>query len=89
MTDHKISRRTAVALALCLSAGAFAQSWPDNSIRILVGFVPGGLTDALAPTIGQNLPERLGQSVVLDNKAGAAGTLGAVIVAKNANVRMD
>jgi tripartite-type tricarboxylate transporter receptor subunit TctC len=71
-----------VALALCLSTGAFAQNWPDKPIRIVVGFAPGGFTDVLARTIGQKLQERLGQSVVVDNKAGAAGTVGADIVAK-------
>jgi tripartite-type tricarboxylate transporter receptor subunit TctC len=82
MDMNKISRRSAVALALCLSTGAFAQNWPDKPIRIVVGFAPGGFTDVLARTIGQKLQERLGQSVVVDNKAGAAGTVGADIVAK-------
>ena len=82
MNLNKISRRTAVALALSLSTSAFAQNWPDKPIRIVVGFAPGGFTDVLARTIGQKLQERLGQSVVVDNKAGAAGTVGADIVAK-------
>ena len=72
----------ALALGLSFSAGAMAQTWPDKPIRIVVGFAPGGFTDVLARTIGQKLQDRLGQPVVVDNKAGAAGTVGADIVAK-------
>jgi tripartite-type tricarboxylate transporter receptor subunit TctC len=85
---HKLSRRSLLAaavLALPLAGGsAFAQSWPDKPIRIVVGFAPGGFTDVLGRLIGQKLSERLGQPVVVDNKPGAAGTLGADLVAKAA-----
>lgn len=73
----------AAMLVLASSGGAFAQTaWPDKPIRIVVGFAPGGFTDVLARLLGQKLSERLGQPVVVDNKPGAAGTLGADIVAK-------
>jgi tripartite-type tricarboxylate transporter receptor subunit TctC len=85
---QKLSRRTLLAaavLALPLASGsALAQSWPDKPIRIVVGFAPGGFTDVLGRLIGQKLSERLGQPVVVDNKPGAAGTLGADLVAKAA-----
>ena len=82
------SRRSllaAAALALALpfaATTAQAQAWPDKPIRIVVGFAPGGFTDVLARLLGQKLSERLGQPVVVDNKPGAAGTLGADLVAK-------
>jgi tripartite-type tricarboxylate transporter receptor subunit TctC len=73
----------AAFLALSLAGGtASAQAWPDKPIRIVVGFAPGGFTDVLARLIGQKLSERLNQPVVVDNKPGAAGTLGADLVAK-------
>lgn len=74
----------AVVTAALVAASPFAsaQQWPDKPIRIVVGFAPGGFTDVLARLIGQKLTERLGQPVVVENKAGAAGTLGADLVAK-------
>jgi tripartite-type tricarboxylate transporter receptor subunit TctC len=77
----------AAMLVLASSGSVFAQTapssaWPDKPIRIVVGFAPGGFTDVLARLLGQKLSERLGQPVVVDNKPGAAGTLGADIVAK-------
>jgi tripartite-type tricarboxylate transporter receptor subunit TctC len=81
------SRRRLLAaalLALPFAAPlAHAQgSWPDKPIRIVVGFAPGGFTDVLARLVGQKLSERLNTPVVVDNKPGAAGTLGADQVAK-------
>jgi tripartite-type tricarboxylate transporter receptor subunit TctC len=75
----------AALLALpCTAGSALAQgTWPDKPIRIVVGFAPGGFTDVLGRLIGQKLSERLGQPVVVENKPGAAGTLGADLVAKS------
>jgi tripartite-type tricarboxylate transporter receptor subunit TctC len=64
------------------SSSVLAQAWPDKPIRMIVGFAPGGFTDVLARLLGQKLSERLGQSVIVENKPGAAGTLGADLVAK-------
>lgn len=74
----------AVACAALIGASPFAsaQQWPDKPLRIVVGFAPGGFTDVLGRLIGQKLSERLGQPVVVENKPGAAGTLGADLVAK-------
>jgi tripartite-type tricarboxylate transporter receptor subunit TctC len=88
MTFFFLSRRTALAaaclFALCAATlPASAQTtWPDKPIRIVVGFAPGGFTDVLARLLGQKLTERLGQPVVIENKPGAAGTIGADQVAK-------
>jgi tripartite-type tricarboxylate transporter receptor subunit TctC len=87
MHSVRISRRQALAAALAFAvagpAAAQAPAWPDKPIRLVVGFAPGGFTDVLARLIGQKLQERLGQSVLVENKAGAAGTIGADIVAKS------
>lgn len=82
------SRRAVLAaaalLALPFASTVHAQAWPDNKpIRIVVGFAPGGFTDVLGRLIGQKLSERLGTPVVVENKPGAAGTLGADLVAKS------
>ena len=84
MICPRIPRRHAIAALLAFAAGgpAAAQAYPDKPIRMVVGFAPGGFTDVLARVIGQKLTERMGQSVIVENKPGAAGTLGADIVAK-------
>jgi tripartite-type tricarboxylate transporter receptor subunit TctC len=68
-------------LALC-GAPAGAQTYPANKITLLVGFAPGGIADTLARLIGQGLSERLHQSVVVENRAGAGGNIAAGLVAR-------
>ncbi|NUZ05597.1 Bug family tripartite tricarboxylate transporter substrate binding protein [Piscinibacter koreensis] len=58
-----------------------AQSWPTAPVRIVVGFPPGGGTDALARVVGQKLTGMWGQQVIVENKAGAAGVIAAEYVA--------
>jgi len=72
----------AAGLGSVVSASAWAQGYPSKSIRLIVPFPAGGATDLFARTVSQKLSERLGQSVVLDNKPGAGGTLGADLAAK-------
>ena len=63
---------------------ADAQSaWPDRQIRIVVPFAPGGASDILARLIAKDLSERLKQTVIVENKPGAGGTIGADLVAKS------
>jgi tripartite-type tricarboxylate transporter receptor subunit TctC len=69
--------------ALVFGAGALA-AYPEKPIRIIVPYPPGGMTDILARAIGQKLGDKLGQPVVIDNRAGAGGTIGSNIAAKSA-----
>src|SRR5204863_564707 len=62
---------------------AFAQAYPAKPIRLVVGLAPGGATDIMARTLTPSLGEELGQPVVVDNRPGAAGSIGAGIVAKS------
>jgi tripartite-type tricarboxylate transporter receptor subunit TctC len=72
------------SLAL-LSASVVAQSgFPNKPIRLVVPFAPGGTTDLLARAVGQKMGEGLGQPVVIENKPGAGGNIGADSVAKSA-----
>ena len=66
----------------CLAPLAQAQSYPSKPIRLIVPFPAGGATDLFARSLSQKLGERLGQSVVVDNKPGAGGTLGSDLAAK-------
>ena len=61
---------------------AFAQSYPSQPIKLIVGFTPGTGIDIIARTVGQKLSERVGQPVVVENKPGASGNIGTDLVAK-------
>jgi tripartite-type tricarboxylate transporter receptor subunit TctC len=73
---------TAALAACALIAPASAQDYPNKPIRIIVSFGPGGGADIVGRILGQALQERLGQPVVIENKPGAAGTLGNEAVAR-------
>lgn len=78
------ARRLLAALVFCSAAGAaFAQAWPGKPIRIMVSYAPGGVTDVIARTVALPLTDALGQSVVVENRLGAAGLIGTEIVAKS------
>ena len=78
-------------LAVAGAAFAFAplatlaqSDYPNKPVKLVVGFAPGGSTDIIARIVAQKLGERLGQTVIVENKAGAGGTIGADSVAKSA-----
>src|SRR5712672_9958 len=78
-------KRLAFALAaLVFSAFASAQSWPTKPLRVIVTFSPGGSSDIVARLIAIPLQAELGQAVIVDNKPGAGGTIGALEVARAA-----
>ncbi|TMJ25714.1 MAG: tripartite tricarboxylate transporter substrate binding protein [Alphaproteobacteria bacterium] len=70
------------ALAGSVIATASAQEWPTRPIRIVVAFGPGGGTDIIGRILAQSMQEKLGQAVVVENRPGAAGTLGNEAVAR-------
>jgi tripartite-type tricarboxylate transporter receptor subunit TctC len=70
-------------LGLSASQIASAQSWPTKPIKFIVPFTPGGNTDIVARMVGEGLSKTFGQPVLIENKPGAAGLLGATAVAKS------
>ena len=77
-------RLAAAAVLAIFSAGALAQAYPNKTVRMIVGFPPGGGTDVVARVIAAKLSEWWGQAVAVENKPGATGTIGADSVAKSA-----
>ena len=75
--------RLAVATALAVTFACNAQNYPTKPVRIVVPFPAGGPTDTLARLVGQKLTESLGQTFLIDNRAGATGTIGTGTVAKS------
>ena len=74
-----IARRLALAFMMVFAAAgsAAAQQWPTRPVKIIVTFPPGGASDAAARVISGPLSEKLGQTVVVDNKPGGGTTIGA------------
>ena len=86
-SKHMRRLRAVVLVGLVGLVGAgtcAAQGYPAKPIRFLVGFPPGGTSDILARTIGQKLAEAVGQQVVIENRPGAGGNIGAEAAAKSA-----
>lgn len=76
-------RLAAFVLACAVAPAALAQAWPGKTIRIVVNFPPGGAADQIARAVAPPLGTALGQSVVVENRAGAGGNLGGELVAKS------
>jgi tripartite-type tricarboxylate transporter receptor subunit TctC len=74
----------AVAAALAADSASAQATFPARPVRMVVGFAPGGGTDIIARIVAQKLGERWGQAVVVDNRPGASGNIGAELVARSA-----
>jgi len=73
----------AAAIIACAVGQAWAQTYPDRPVRVVVPFPAASATDVLARTIGQKLSEKWRQPVVIDNRPGAGGNLGTELAAKS------
>lgn len=86
MSDNiGVRRRTLLAAGLSAAlpmTTVRAQAWPSRPITLVVPFAPGGGTDTFARPFAAKLSQQLGQQVIVDNRAGAGGTVGAAIVAR-------
>lgn len=80
---HWLVSACVLTLAVTAPPWAFAQdNYPNKAIKMVVPYTPGGATDIIGRTVGQELSKLLGQPVVIDNRAGAAGNIGAAAVAR-------
>ena len=70
--------------ALLITGAAVAQSYPERTIRFVVGFPPGGGTDVVTRLLANHMTQSMKQQVIVDNRPGAASNIGAELVAKSA-----
>ncbi len=82
MKSRKTMRFALGAVLAIATHIAFAQAYPTKPIRLMVPFPPGGSTDIVARIVAQQVSERLGQQMVIENRGGAGGTIGTALVAK-------
>src|SRR5437660_7706469 len=69
--------------ALAWPCAGLAQTWPSGNIRIVVPYPPAGSTDVIARLVQNGLQQRLGVNIIVDNRAGASGSIGTASVAKS------
>ena len=80
----KLTTACLLVAGACLSTTAMAQAWPTKPVTMIVPFPPGGGTDAFARPLAAQLGKQLGRTVIIDNRGGAGGTIGAALAAKSA-----
>src|SRR5688500_8264383 len=73
----------ALSLSLCLPHAASAQAYPTKPVRVIIVFPPGGSNDVVGRIVFQKMSEQLGQQFVIENRGGAAGTIGSEVVANS------
>jgi tripartite-type tricarboxylate transporter receptor subunit TctC len=86
-STHRVSRLARMVAALVLAvavSNVAAQTYPSKMLHLIVGFPPGGGSDAFARILGQSLSDQLGQQVIVENRPGANGNIGAELAAKQA-----
>jgi len=79
---RRILKSTLAVAVLGVAGSARAASWPNRPLRIVVPFPPGGTSDVIARLISKPLGDALGANVVVENKTGANGSIGAAAVAQ-------
>ena len=79
----RFSSAVVLFLAAMLPPAAYAQAYPAKAVRVIVVFPPGGSNDVVARIVFQKMGELMGQQFVIDNRGGAAGTIGAAVVAQS------
>ena len=83
MTRSNSAIRCAAAIGFALAATAHAQTFPERAIRFIVPYPPGSGTDIVARIVGQKIAESWGQQVIVDNRPGAGGVVGAEVAARS------
>lgn len=83
MKGRELLACSALALGIALAAAAQAQSWPVKPVRVIVPFAPGGGTDIQARLLAKNFHESMGQTFVVENRAGASGIIGAELAVRS------
>ena len=80
---YRLGLTLSLAMLAAFAANAVADDYPNKSIRVIVGFPPGGINDIVARVVGERLGQSLGQAIIVENRPGAGGTIGADLVAKS------
>ena len=79
---HLLAAAACAVATLAAASGAWAQAYPNKPIRLIVGYTPAGAADFIARIVGEAMSKQLGQSIVVDNKAGAGSTLASNLLAQ-------